>query len=244
MTGKPCALLEIPHDVVAEFRARPNRFLGSAIVLRENGGMSEELVHVHDPGRLKELLYAGNRVLLRRAASPERRKTAWDLLAAAHDDQWVFVHSGYHRRIAERILGDPKLSPLGPITSLRAEVKYGKSRIDFLATRGNDKEALIEVKGCTLAIHGKALFPDAPTERGRRHLATLMEAREAGFEATVVMLIFRPDARRFAPNRVTDPAFAELFGSAVRAGVTVFPLVLAYDGIAVRFLRQIPWDLS
>jgi sugar fermentation stimulation protein A len=244
MTNDARTLFELRHDTVGIFRTRPNRFLGRAAVRREDGGLAEEYVHIHDPGRLRELLHPGNRVLLRRAALSHKRKTAWDLLAASHGSQWVLVHSGYHRGIAEQILKDPTLSPLGSLASLRAEVKRGHSRMDFLGTRVNGGQVLIEVKGCTLVLHGKALFPDAPTERGRRHVATLIEARQAGFEASIIVLIFRSDAERFAPNHGTDPAFADVFGRAVRAGVAVFPLVLAYDGSTVRFLRQIPWDFS
>jgi sugar fermentation stimulation protein A len=243
MTESTPMLLQLPHDAVAEFRSRPNRFLGVAALRHADGSLTEEHVHIHDPGRLKELLYAGNRVLLRKAAVPHKRKTSWDLVAAAHEKRWVLVHSGYHRRIAERLLGDPKLSPLESLTSLRAEVKYGHSRIDFSAIQRNGVRVLIEVKGCTLAVDGRALFPDAPTERGRRHMATLMDACHEGLEAAIFILIFREDAHRFAPNRVTDPAFARAFKNAVKAGVGVFPLVLSYDGAAVRFCRQIPWEL-
>ena len=242
VTNNTPRLLEIPHDVMGTFRARTNRFLGLAAVRPGDGNRPEEqeYVHIHDPGRLEELLYAGNHVLLKTAPTPHRRKTAWDVLAAAHEGKWVLVHSGYHRRIAERILEDTTLSPLGTFTSLRAEVKRGHSRMDFLGTRAGGGQVLIEVKGCTLAMHGTALFPDAPTIRGQRHVETLIEAHQAGFEAAILILIFRSETQRFAPNHETDPAFADALGRAVRAGVNVFPLVVAYDGSVVRFLRQIP----
>ncbi len=201
-------LIRIPWDAEGVFVERPNRFLGVVDVIHPEVLMGER-VHVRDPGRLKELLYRGNRVLLKRAVG-EGRLTEWDLIAARGGGEWVLVHSGYHREISRRILENTDISPLGPITPLRAEVSVGHSRLDFLARTADGRDAWIEVKGCTLARDGVALFPDAPTERGRRHLRALMDIRGRGVDAHVIMLVFR-EAECFAPNAETDPEFASLF---------------------------------
>ena len=218
-------ILEIPSDAEGLFVRRPNRFLG---LVEVDGDVVE--AHVHDPGRLKEILYPGNRVLLRRAGG--RRKTSWDLLAGDVDGRWIFVHSGYHRQIARWYILNRK--PFGEVLSLRDEVQAGRSRIDHLVTT-EEGEILVEVKGCTLAEDGVALFPDAPTERGCRHLEELM----GHGRGAVIFLIFRPDAVRFEPNRKTDPHFAETFQRAVESGVEVRTPVFAYDGMRLMYLRDL-----
>lgn len=196
-------------------------------------------VHIHDPGRLREILYPGNSVLLKRASN-ERRKTKWDLLAGGVNGSWVLVHSGYHRALAERIIRDECLSPFGPLFRVRPEVKLGSSRMDFFLEREEGTGVWVEVKGCTLAENGVALFPDAPTTRGQRHLKELIEVKESGGEAALLILVFRPDAEYFAPNAETDPIFSSLFYRALEEGVKVHPIVLEYDGSVIHYKREIP----
>jgi len=193
---------------------------------------------VHDPGRLKELLYPGNRVLVKRAAGKHRR-TKWDLIAARYDDEWILVHSGYHRGISEWVIRNEN-SPFHDIVDLRPEVTVGHSRLDFILTDNRGTEIGVEVKGCTLAVDGVALFPDAPTKRGRRHLEVLMDMKADGKNAALMILIFRSDAKCFRPNEITDPKFAETFLRAMRNGVDVFPMVFRYDGKRVDYMGEIP----
>lgn len=210
-------VLHIDWDVEAVFLSRPNRFVGIVDI-----GGKEEKVHVHDPGRLEELLYPGNRVLLKRAEKPGR-KTRWDLIASWYEGQWVFTNSGYHRQISENIV---RRLFSGEI---KAEVTVGHSRLDFVVKDGENITG-IEVKGCTLTENGVALFPDAPTERGRKHLETLISMMKEGKKAVLLILVFRKDSRCFAPNERTDPKFAETFGRAVEKGLMVRPVLLEYDG--------------
>ncbi len=230
----PLPLLSVPSDVEGIFVRRLNRFL-AAVAL--NGTTTD--AHIHDPGRLTELLRPGNRVLLRRATATTR-KTKWDILAAGADGGWVFVHSGYHRRIAERILADPVLSPFGEASSVLAEVRHGASRLDFLLLRPGGERLWIEVKGCTLAKGGVALFPDAPTARGRRHVEELARIAASGEGAAVLVLVFRADASCFAPNSETDPKFAKALAAAVEKGVLVVPVRIGYDGKNLFFLGAMP----
>ena len=224
-------LIYVPHDQRGVFLERVNRFLGRVEI---NG--REEYAHIHDPGRLEEILYPGNRVLLRKAKA-RNRKTKWDIIAGYVDDKLVFIHSGYHRKIAEKIILDEEISPLGKVLELKAEVRYGKSRLDFMVLCENS-EIWVEVKGCTLAKNGIALFPDAPTVRGRRHLEELISISKNKSSA-VIFLIFREDARCFAPNEETDPEFAETFKKAMKF-VSVYPILLRYDGEWIYYVKEIP----
>lgn len=242
-------ILDIPWDKVGTFLSRPNRFLGIVELDRENGSEVGEQdakladkrqvkVHIHDPGRLKELLYPGNRVLVRYVPG-RTRKTEWTLIAARWDDNWILVNSGFHSRIARRILENSSISPLGKINDIRSEVKLGHSRIDFMAKDGDGHDLAIEVKGCTLTENGTALFPDAPTERGRRHLETLMEFAKTEHSALLI-LVFRKESKCFSPNRATDPEFARVFNQAREQGVQVHPVVLSYENSTIRFIGEIP----
>ena len=106
--------------------------------------------------------------------------------------------------------------------------------------KDDGKKIWVEVKGCTLAVDGVALFPDAPTKRGTRHLCHLMEAKEGGAESAILILVFRPDARCFAPNSETDPEFSKTFFSAIDAGVEVYPILFQYKDSIVHYLGKIP----
>ncbi|NPA75034.1 MAG: DNA/RNA nuclease SfsA [Euryarchaeota archaeon] len=218
-------VMDIPVSKQTVFLERKNRFLGVV-----EGGIK---VHVHDPGRLEELLYPGNEVLILHTPG-KHRKTEWDLIAARapEDGSWVLVHSGYHRRISERIL-----EKMFSEADINPEVRLGESRIDFMI-RGNGDIA-VEVKGCTLARNEIALFPDAPTTRGTRHVHELIQFKKAGNEAMLLILIFR-NARCFAPNSDTDPKFADAFRAAVNVGVRVAPVRLVYSPPGVYFVEELP----
>ncbi len=225
--GKDKVILEIEGDNEGIFVERPNRFIS---IVEING--QKEYAHVHDPGRLKELLYPGNKVLLKKYEGGIR-KTKWEILAAKKDSKWIFVNSKFHRQISEIILKNERLSPIGVIEDLHPEVKVGKSRIDFLAIR-DGKKVWIEIKGCTLERNGVALFPDAPTERGKRHVEELLNMKKMGDDAVIIFLIF-VNASCFRPNYETDEKFSRSLYKAMEHGVSVYPLLLNYDGRAIKF---------
>ena len=112
--------------------------------------------------------------------------------------------------------------------------------MDFLVTGKDNTRTLVEVKGCTLTVDGVALFPDAPTERGTRHLETLMQQGREGMRTAVIILIFRKDSTCFRPNVATDPKFAETFGRAMKAGIEIHPLVLSYEEGKILYHHPIP----
>jgi len=212
--------MEIKGERIATFEKRLNKFLGVA---------DGELVHIHDPGRLEKVLYEGNKVLLKKAYG--KRKTKWDIIACRYEKKWVFTNSSYHSIISMNIL---KKGLIMKARKIEKEVKYGDSRIDFFIN-GN---MFVEVKGCTLEKNGRALFPDAPTARGRRHLESLIHAIYQGYEASIIFLIFVP-ARCFSPNDEIDEDFARIFYNALSHGIKVYPVLLDYDGRWIYYRKTI-----
>ncbi len=224
-------LFGIPADAEGVFLERPNRFLARV----EVEGRVEE-VHLHDPGRLPDLTRRGCPVLLRKAPN-SRRKTRWDLLAFRVRDYWCFCHSGYHRRITANLLFEAR--PFGDFTDLKAEPRVGEGRLDFLLET-SEGSLYLEVKGVTWAQGEVALFPDAPTERGVRHLRALISLVRSGNMAGLLFLVFRQEARRLRAAEEVDPAFAGTLREALRNGLQARAAVLSYDGQNVFFERYIP----
>ena len=224
-------LLKIPWDAEGVFIERPNRFVGIVELPSEHGG-KRDAAHVHDPGRLKELLYPGARVALKKAEG-KGRKTAWTLVAAFHDGEWVLVNSGMHRKISQALISEYVVSPFGKAVHVEPEVRFGTSRLDYRLVTSDGEEVYVEVKGCTLAIDGVALFPDAPTKRGARHVQELMEVVAKGCRAALLVLIFRSNVRCFMPNALTDPLFASVFAKALNVGVEAYPVACSVQGGSV-----------
>ncbi len=218
MKGKP--LLKFEGRLLGRFVERPNRFLAR---VRVEGQVLD--VHVHDPGRLKEPLFPGNEVAIIRREG-RRRKTKYDLIGAKREEEWAFIHSGYHSEIAEKLIKSGKIRPLRGYDVAKGEVKLGNSRIDFVL----DPKAFLEVKGCTLIRNSLALFPDAPTERGRRHILELERELEKGIPCFVLFLVFG-SAERFSPNWETDPRFSDELLRASEMGLKVIAYSLTFDSV-------------
>lgn len=194
------------------FLERPNRFL----VIFEKDGKSFK-AHLRDPGRLKELLIPGTPLLLRAAQKSTHRKTGYDVVAVWKDEIWVLINSGFHSDLAEELIENGLVPEFSGYKVIKREYTYGKSRIDFFL--GGKEEMLLEVKGCTLVEEGWAKFPDAPTERGKRHVEELNRAKKEGFKAVILFLIIREDAQVFSPNWGMDPDFAAVLKQASQKGV-------------------------
>lgn len=194
----------------AVFLRRPNRFLADVLV---DG--HEERVHVKNTGRLRELLVPDARVLLNRGSTPGR-KTVYDLVSVWLGETLVNVDSQAPNRIAAEYL---KAHCHG-LTGLRAEAACGASRFDFCGVC-EGHPFYLEVKGITLVRDGTALFPDAPTERGLKHIRELTALKRNGTDTGVLFIIQRDDAVSFSPNRETQPAFALALREAAEAGVSV-----------------------
>ncbi len=206
------------YDQVIEgiFLSRPNRFI--AYVLVEG---REEVCHVKNTGRCRELLLPGARVTLSVSPNPAR-KTKLDLVAVWKGDRYINMDSQAPNRAAAEALWHI----LPKVQKLKAEVQHGDSRLDFCA-RTEEGLHFVEVKGVTLEEGGRALFPDAPTERGVKHLHSLMKCVEEGHRATVLFVIQMKQIHAFSPNDRMHPAFGAALREAAERGVQV----LAYDCI-------------
>lgn len=211
------------HDIhKAVFLARPNRFIARVLV---DG--SEEIAHVKNTGRCKELLVPGCTVYLEKADNPAR-KTLWDLVAVEKATPRGTLLINMDAQAPNRVFGEWALAGgFRPgLEFLRPETTYGNSRFDFYWEESNfGEKGFVEVKGVTLERDGGAYFPDAPTERGVKHLRELMAAKAAGYEAAVCFVIQMAGVDFFSPNDATHPAFGAALREAAAAGVKV----LAYD---------------
>jgi sugar fermentation stimulation protein A len=206
----------------ARFIARPNRFLLHCALEPCGPDTLPVSVHLADPGRLKELLLPGQRVWLRPAASPTR-KTAWSAVLVESPDGTglVSVDTTMPNRLIHRALEADALDEFAGWGLERTEWTHGRSRIDFLLARDVRKLAL-EVKSVTLVEDGVALFPDAITARGARHVRELAElARQDRWEAAILFVLQRDDAHRVEAARSIDPAFADALAEAKKAGVRI-----------------------
>ena len=201
--------------VPGRFIVRPNRFIAHI----EIDG-KEEICHVKNTGRCRELLTPDAQVWCLDALSPTR-KTRYDLIAVQKGHRLINMDSQAPNAAAKEFL---VAGGLGEITDLRPEFKKGNSRFDFAFTKDN-KQCFLEVKGVTLENDGVCAFPDAPTERGAKHLRELTELAKAGYGAYVLFVIQMEDVKYLHPNDATDPAFSAALREAAKAGVQV----LAYD---------------
>ena len=196
----------------AVFLARPNRFLARAEL---DGAV--ETVHVKNTGRCRELLVPGAEIWLTRSDNPDR-KTRYDLIAVRKADGVLFnIDSQAPNAAVGEWLARQGFDRIQP------EYRFGQSRVDFCMERGGLRY-LLEVKGCTLERAGVGYFPDAPTERGTKHLRELTAAVARGWQAAVAFVMQAGGMQKVLPNRETDPAFADALAAAERAGVRVLSL--------------------
>ncbi len=202
----------------ATFLSRPNRFIAQVEL---NGQV--ETVHVKNTGRCRELLIPGSTVYLTAPGTPGR-KTTYDLVAVQKDNGLlVNMDSQAPNKVAQEWLATQNYTKILP------EYTYGESRIDFymegLTPDGQVQPCLMEVKGCTLEIQGVGYFPDAPTERGTKHLRELTKAAQEGYVAYLAFVIQMDGIQQVLPYDVTDPAFAEALRQAQAAGVQILYLL-------------------
>ena len=193
------------------FLRRPNRFIAHCLV---DG--AETVCHVKNTGRCRELLVPGARVWLEESDNPAR-KTRFDLVAVESRGYVVNMDSQAPNRVAAE--GLARLIP--GVTLLRPETRFGDSRLDFYWEAG-ERRGFVEVKGVTLEEDGIVLFPDAPTQRGTKHLRELEKSMAAGYGAAVLLVVQMGGVSYFTPNRKTDPAFADALAHARAAGVEIW----------------------
>jgi sugar fermentation stimulation protein A len=187
------------------FIKRENRFVG---LCRINNRIKR--CHIADSGRLKEILTADRKVLV--AENPEGLKTDYRILAAEMEDGWILLNTSFHSKIGKKAIENGILG-FKP-EKIKSEVKFGKSRIDYLV----DDSVFVELKGSNLLSGKKCLFPDAPTVRGRKHLEELIKAVKQGYKAVILIMVLR-DCECFETNKKLDPQFSEAFEKALKEGV-------------------------
>lgn len=204
----------------AVFLSRPNRFISNVIV---DG--KEETVHVKNTGRLKELLIKGTEAVLEESDNPNR-KTKYSLIGIYKGKELVNIDSQAPNEAVFEAVKCGVIKEIGKPHFVKREVKYSESRFDIYYER-DDIKGFIEVKGVNLDINGTAKFPDAPTERGTKHIRELIKAHEEGYECSVLFVIQMKHIKAFTPNADMDKNFADALGEAAVAGVNI----LAYDCI-------------
>ncbi len=200
--------------VPAVFYNRPNRFIGNISVKDQM-----KTCHVADTGRLEEILTENRKILV--IKNRKELKTDYTLIAAKMNDEWILVNTFLHSKIV-RIALEKGLLGFIP-KSIKSEVTFGKSRLDFLI---NDT-IFIEVKASNLLKDDCCLFPDAPTTRGRRHLEELINAKKKGYRSIILLLGLRA-CKCFSPNSIIDEHFSSTFKKALALGVE-------YKGFKIRF---------
>lgn len=195
------------------FLSRPNRFIAHVDI---DG--AETIVHVKNTGRCRELLVPGVTIYLQDCGVHTTRKTRYDLIAVEKGELLVNMDAQAPNKVFAEWAREGGF--VEGLTLLRPEAKWGSSRFDFYWEAG-ERKGFVEVKGVTLEDDGHARFPDAPTERGVKHLKELALAKEAGYEAAVCFVLQMEGMKSLAPNDETHPEFGEALRYAARAGVRV-----------------------
>lgn len=207
--------MKYENMVEGVFINRPNRFIAEVKI---NGTI--EKAHVKNTGRCRELLIPGTKIFLQEHNNPSR-KTKYSLIGVMKGSVMVNMDSQAPNKVVGEWLQQGGIYQ--NLTFLKAEQKYGNSRFDFYM-EGDGKKAFLEVKGVTLEENGIARFPDAPTERGIKHIEELMKAKEEGYEAYIVFVIQMKGVCRFEPNDKTHRAFGDTLRKAEKTGVHILAM--------------------
>lgn len=222
--------MEYKNVVPGIFLTRPNRFIAHIMI---NG--QTEICHVKNTGRCRELLVPGVQVWCQKADNPAR-KTQYDLIAVQKGSRLINMDSqAPNAATKEWLLG----GGLGNIQNLKPEAVHGDSRFDFAFTK-DGAPCLLEVKGVTLETDGVCAFPDAPTERGAKHLLHLAQAAKDGYGAYVLFVIQMSDVEHLHPNDATDPDFGAALREAASAGVTILAMDCAVTEYTMAIRQRVP----
>jgi sugar fermentation stimulation protein A len=216
--------------------SRPNRFLG---VVKLNNKRVE--CFIPNPGRMHELMVPGNRVYLI-PRSGAQRKTSFDLTLVEYNDTFVSIDSRLPNTMLREAIIQRRLPEFKGYMVERSEPTYQDSRLDLLLSDGCN-QIIIEAKSCTLVENQIALFPDAPTKRGARHMNTLTKALGIG-RAVVCFIIQRDDAKEWRPNQEMDPLFTENIRKAVYEGVEAYAYTCTITLEEVKITKRIPVRLE
>lgn len=230
------------HNMIqGTFLARPNRFIAHVEIQGET-----HIAHVKNTGRFKELLIPGVSVYLQDHKTQPHRKTRYSLIAVEKGDRLINLDSQVTNRVAEEALRNGCLTLPGfnePLVRIQPETSFQSSRLDFFL-EGKTQRAFLEVKAVTLEEDGIARFPDAPTERGIKHLEELTAALEMGYMAYTLFVIQMDGVRLFQPNDKTHQAFGDALRKAVRKGVIPLAYTCSVTKSSIRLKEPVPIDLN
>ena len=213
-----CEVMKYKMVVEGVFAKKLNRFVAEVYI----SGKLEQ-VHIKNTGRLKETLQPGARLALETSDNPHR-KTRYSIIAARKGNRWINIDSQIPNKLVYDAIAAGKIKEFHGIRDLKREARFRNSRFDLFYNR-SERGGFIEVKGVTLEQDGLAMFPDAPTTRGTKHVETLMQAVQAGYEATVLFIIQMKGCHAFTTHHAMDPNFHKALQEAERLGVRL----LAYD---------------
>lgn len=227
--------MKIENLISGKYISRPNRFT----ITFKTDKNSIETAHLHDPGRLKELLIEDTPVLLKYVPTYKQtgRKTKYDVIGIYYNDEWLLLNSSFHNRLVKELLNNNEINELKEFNVVKPEYTYGNSRFDFLLKDDEDNRMFLEVKGCTLVTDKEARFPDAPTSRGKKHVDELTEIRREGTYATIIILILQNSAEYFTPNYETDPDFSQSLEKAYENDVLILPvhIITEFENHCLKF---------
>jgi sugar fermentation stimulation protein A len=195
-----------------------------------------------NPGRLIELLTPGAEVILRETKKG-KRKTSHDLIGVYHKGEQISVDTRAPNKLVLEALKNRDLPEFSGYTMIKPEHPYGHTRFDFFLS-DEQKPCFLEVKSCTLVKEGVAMFPDAKTERGVRHLTDLLRAKNEGYRACMLFMIQRTDARVFSPDDEIDPEFGETLRGAAEQGVEVYAYCSDFLGDKIVLKGRIKVELG
>lgn len=218
------SFIEIDGKIVkGNFVERPNRFLAKIM-------LNKKVIpcFLPNPGRMHELLAPGVEVFVREVEK-KKRKTKFDLIGVMHKGEMVSLDTRAPNKLVFEALKNKDIKEFNKYDFIKPEWGYKNSRFDFFLANDNEK-CILEVKSCSLVKDDIALFPDAPTLRGKRHLLELINAKKEGYRACVLFVIQRINAEVFAPNDETDPDFGEAFRKALKNGVEAYAYYSEFVG--------------
>ena len=204
--------MKYENIIKAKFISRPNRFIAEVNI---DGNI--EIAHVKNTGRCKELLIVGVTVYVQKSDNP-LRKTKYDLISVVKNGMLINMDS----QAPNKVFGEwvQQGNFVKDVEIIKPECKYGSSRFDFYIEAGSRK-IFAEIKGVTLEENGVVMFPDAPTERGVKHIKELCECVKNGYEGYIFFIIQMDQCRYFTPNKATHPEFAEMLKIASSCGVNI-----------------------
>lgn len=234
--------MKYANIVKAEFISRPNRFVAHALL---NG--EEVTVHVKNTGRCRELLVPGAEIYLEDFSGRQgKRKLLYDLITVKKGELLINIDSQAPNKVACEALksGALTLPGLSDLAVIKPETTFGDSRFDFYLKDIDGREGFMEVKGVTLESGGIASFPDAPTERGIKHLNELVKAHREGFCTYVLFVVQMEGMKHMTPNDERHPAFGEALRNAAENGVNILAFECSVTPDSLDITRAVPVRLQ